>query len=332
MQGEGMSQQELLPQGREGDAWSQLWAKTTIGSVDLDGNDPLATSLRRHWAGQVQWLSGLSSVVDVGSGPAILARHLQASAPAGVLDGLTWWCLDNAELPPSPLVSARIELQGSTDFAASSPSQGPCDGLVSNFGIEYVPREHLASACARWLRPGGRLSAVLHAAGSVIDQTARQTLDDIAYALRPAGLFDRAVDLVGAIETVPADPTKRREHAPEVRSAYNEAVDDLKSRMAVRNGTSAAWIDMLTSLTGMIQRRLRGEADHAAMSCAALRDAYVAEHGRLVAMRSNAIGAEEQLTLDAAFLDAGFSAPHWQPVQSSVGLVAWHLTARLNRR
>jgi hypothetical protein len=308
-------------------AWSLLWNQSVRGSIDLDADDPIAHALREHWASRLPWLAQLSRVVDVGSGPAVLARHLLATSPAGVLSGLTWVCLDAATLPPAGLQAPWLCWMGGTDFASAIAPDGPCDGLVSNFGLEYVSRSELAQACARWLVRGGRLSAVVHATGSVIDLTAQQTLNDIQHALVDAQLFDRAHDLIQAMATLPIDPSRRQQHGVETRAAYNLVVDDLKARMVERGRRVQVWIDMLTALTGFIREARDGRADHAISRCAELGRAYDAETLRLRAMRASAIGPQEQAALADLFSQAGLSRPDWHAIRAPIGLVGWHLTA-----
>lgn len=315
-----------LPGDDDRRAWSSLWSRTTRGSIDLDGDDPLGRALRAHWAGEWRWMAGLRQLVDVGSGPAVLARHVLRGQPSG--GSLpTWWCLDAAELPPLDGVPAGVRGLGATDFAAAAPPDGPCDALVSNFGLEYVPRPAVAAACARWLVPGGRLSAVVHAQGSVVDQTAARTLTDLSEALTGVQLFDRADALLQAIETLPADPAARQRHGVTVRAAYNEAVDALKARMSAR-GEGGVWIDMLGTLTQLIREALAGSAADSRARCQALKAAYVAEAARLRMMRTSAMGPDEQAAMASEFRAAGFQPLVWAELRTSAGQLAWHVSAR----
>jgi hypothetical protein len=309
-------------------AWSQLWSQTARGSIDLDADDPVSQTLRAYWSDRVPWLKGLRRVVDVGSGPAVLARHLQATAPQRVLDGLQWWCVDAAVLPALEVAMPGLYLLGETDFASVRPPDGPCDGLVSNFGLEYVPRRDLAAACARWLVPGGQVNAVVHACGSVIDAASAQTLEDIQHALTGVQLFDRAGALLQAAATLPAEPARRQQHGADARQAYNRAVEDLKAEMTQRGQRCAVWIDMLTALTALVRQALSGEATSAMRRCDDLARAYRSEILRLHAMRASAVDEARQVELDDAFVQAGLSRPIWQAIHSQVGLVGWSLSAR----
>ena len=310
-------------------AWSDLWARTSRGSIDLDApDDPVAQALRDHWVSRRGWLAGLQQVVDVGSGPAVLARHLRGRPGPAALDGLVWWCVDAAALPLVDSPTPGLHCLGQTDFASAQPPQGPCDGIVSNFGLEYVPRQGLAAACARWLAPGARLDAVAHARGSVIDLTACQTLADIEEALDGVRLFEHARRLLEAARTLPADPALRRQHGLAERHGYNRAVESLKASMEVRGQASAVWIDMLQALTQLVQRAVAGQAESSAARCASLESAYRAERQRLQAMRSSALGPSELEALAAAFREAGLSQPEWREIRAAAGLVAWHLSSQ----
>lgn len=309
-------------------AWSALWSRTTRGSIDLDGDDPLAVSLRRHWAQAVPWLASCGMVVDIGSGPAVLARHLRGSPGGAAIAALRWCCVDAAALPPPSATELWLRCLGDTDFASAAPPDGPVPALVSNFGLEYVPRPAWAAACARWLQPGGELHAVLHARDAVIDRTTRQTLDDLAAAIDEVALFARAEALLQAARTLPASPEARRTHGVAERAAYNEAVDTLKARLAGPPGSGGALRDLLTALTETLRLALSGQPDTAFARLAALAQAYADERRRLQAMRASAIDAEGCAAMSRQLVGAGFEPPDWQRLDSAAGMVGWTLRAR----
>ena len=310
-------------------AWTTLWAQTRHGAIDLSAANPLSEALRTHWLAQIPWLAACTRAADVGSGPAVLPLLLGGLAH-GRLDALHWDCLDRAVLPPLAL-PPRLRLRDGTDFGVSSPDNGPVDALVSSFGLEYVERELIAGACARWLAIGGRLCAVVHAQGSVIDLTSSKSLDDLSLALQHWRIFDLAQSLLDAIACMPADPRQRPLHAASVREAYNQAVDDIKQRMVQRGEHSAIWIDILTALTELARLAAGGQAAEAQQRRGLLADAYAAEALRLRAMRASAVSDADRAALSQSLKSAGLGAVRWQALKCQLGTVGWVLTAQRDR-
>lgn len=93
------------PDAASPDPWSQLWGQTVLPSWNLLGSDPAAVALREHWLAQQSWISDSLNVVDVGSGPAVLARLL--SSMGGEHQSTTkannWLCVDQAQIPTASL-------------------------------------------------------------------------------------------------------------------------------------------------------------------------------------------------------------------------------------
>lgn len=315
--------------GADATAWSSLWARTRQGSIDLTAVNPVSDTLRGHWEAQLPWLVGCRHAADIGSGPAILPMLLRQLA-LGRLDGLTWECIDEASLPVEP-IAPTIHLRGETDFASSTPLRGAVQALVSNFGLEYVARQDVAAASARWLAPGGRLCAVVHRRDSLIDRTSIQSLDDLSVVLDELSLFGRADRLLHAMATLPDDAAARATHASDVRAAYNAAVDDLKQRMTDRGSRSAVWIDILTALTQLARLAGSGQSALARERAQAMAADYAAERTRLQAMRASACTADDLAALVVGLQAAGLQTSPTQDLTCSLGMIGSVLTAQRPR-
>lgn len=311
---------------RSASEWTVLWAQSRHGAIDLRAADPVSEALRAHWQGQLKWLNSCRVAADVGSGPAVLPLLLRRLA-GGQLDSLTWECIDEARLPELDL-PAQVLLRDATDFGLAEPSHGPVDAVVSNFGLEYVDRGDVAGACARWLRVGGRLCALVHARDSLIDRASLQTLADLQIAIDQRQIFEQARRVLEAIASLPSDPGRRPQHATAVRDAYNDAVDDLKRRMGERGQPSAVWIDILTALTDLARQASGGDADSAEQRRAALAAAYAAEYRRLRSMHTAALADGDRAELGRALTAAGLDDVDWQVLSCSQGVIGMRLTAR----
>ena len=312
------------------DPWTQLWGQTVRSSWDLSGDDPIALALREHWEVQSAWISDLSQVADIGSGPAVLARLLQAAAPSR--DGATrppqWTCVDQARIPASS-VSDLTGVDGRFGVpweALPGPSTG-VDAVLSNFGLEYVSRDHLVGTCAAWLAGGGRLHAVLHARDSVIDQQSTLGLADLELILDELDLPGRVAALLEAKVTAPADPMARMMHGIDVRDAFNECVNRMKSRLEERAAREGALLEWLMLARDLVQSVTESTLGTALERLQVQRTAYDAERTRLFAMRSCALDQPGLEALGRDLASQGFESIQMGSLQTSVGPVAWVLDA-----
>ena len=310
-------------------AWTSLWAESVTGSIDLSADDPIATCLREHWAEQAAWMTGCSSIVDVGSGPAVLARLTHAILGNG--NGpRTWTCIDRASIPANAWTGLAFDVRArdGEDFSAALPSHGPVDALVSNFGLEYVARDGLAAACRRWLAPAGRLSCVIHAKDSVIDSASEQGAADLSFALHDVGFFAHASQLLSAMASAPADPMARMMHAVDVRDAYNNAVNLLKGRMEERGAHSAVLMDILHGVHALTRFIAAGHLEEALAALANREAAYRAELVRLNDMRHSAQSQDQIQDLMSQLQGLGFTQVEYRSLGCTLGPVAWALSAR----
>jgi hypothetical protein len=306
--------------------WEDYWARTSRGAIDIEAlDDPVAAALRAHWLEQASWLSNCGVVLDVGSGPAVLARMLGRVAATSLVQ-TTWLCMDRARLSPDAL-PAGVSLLGGVDFAASQPSGSPVDAIVSNFGLEYVGADAIAPACARWLAPAGRLHAVVHTRDSIIDAASRQSVDDLRWVLVKAGLIERAEELLVAIGTLPSEPLDRMLHGVDQRDAYNRAVNEVKQRMEQRRAVSPVLLETLLAATQFIRRALQGDVSGARVGLAARRQAMTAECGRVQDMCAAACDILALHTLADRLRQAGFEHVSLARIDCPNGRVAAVLDA-----
>jgi hypothetical protein len=311
------------------DAWSNLWSHTDRGAIDLQADDPVAITLRQHWQAQAPWLGHCATIADVGSGPAVLARLLRRLSPVA-MGAAHWVCVDRAEWPSARDGGAGvgITMRTAENFSDAMPPAGGVAAVVSNFGLEYLPREGAVDALWAWLASGARLHVVMHARDSVIDRVATGNLADIAFALREARIFDHGKAMLEAMASAPVNPMDRMMHAVEVRDAYNSAVNALKARMQAAGSRSAPLMDMLQGITGLVPLVRQGQsADALARLDDRARD-YAAECRRLEAMRDSAQDETGLASLVEALTATGLRDLNASSLDSALGRVAWVVSGR----
>lgn len=308
--------------------WSRHWQQTLQGSINLAADDPVAGTLRQYWAAQVPTLQACPRVADIGSGPAILARLMLQLGWKPRPDA-AWWCVDQAALGDGwrHSLPAAVRVLDRTNFATTPPPDGPMDALVSNFGLEYMPLPAVVHALPTWLKPEGRLFAVVHAQGSVIDQASRESAADLQLALQDVDLYALAIPLVHDMASAPSDPMQRMMHGVETRDAYNAGVDRLKQAMEDRGRASPVLMDLLRAATQVL-RQLKDTGQAAAVQALhQQRDAYQAEWSRLNQMIASALHEDDAQRWASAFQEAGLSGVQLQRLECPLGLVAWNIRA-----
>jgi hypothetical protein len=314
----------------ETQAWSEHWQRTLVGSIDLHAEDPVASALREQWARHLHRLKACEQIVDVGSGPAILARLVERLGWS-IQAPQAWWCLDQAQLGQAwqHALPSGVRIREQTPFQLAQPEQGPVDALVSNFGLEYLDLQALAQALPRWLKPQAQLRAVLHAKDSVIDAASTEHIADLQLALQELQLPQRAQALAQAMATAPLDSMARMMHGVEVRDAYNEAVDRLKQVMEARGRASAVLMDLLRGITNSLRDVGRIGAKEPIQRIQSQASAYQAELSRLRQMQASALDEKKAQawrdTLGAAV--PGGRALTLSPVECHLGRVAWNLSS-----
>lgn len=312
------------------DPWSQLWGQTVRPSWDLLGEDPVALALREHWEVQSAWMHHRSHIVDVGSGPAVLARLLQPLEQRrdGEPSAMQWTCVDQARIETSslsdlPFVIGRFGLPWE---ALQAPDKG-VNALVSNFGLEYVSRNNLVRTCAAWLAEGGRLHAVMHARDSVIDRQSAQGLADLDLILDELDFPGRVAALLEAKVSAPVDPVERLIHGVDTRDAFNGCVNHMKTQLEERVARQGALLEWLMLARDLVQAVSKVTLVASLERLQSLRAAYDAERARLREMRSCALEQSGLETLGRELASQGFESIQMGSLLASAGPVAWVLDA-----
>lgn len=312
------------------DPWSLLWDQTVLPSWNLLGSDPAAVALREHWLAQNSWLSNCLQIADIGSGPAVLARLFASmdSQHQKKANPTQWLCLDQAQIPSTsvsdlPFVTSKFGVP----WESSSASDHLVNAIVSNFGLEYVSHEHIARGCASWLEKGGRLHAVMHAQDSVIDRQSALGLSDLTLILDELGFPEQVAALLESKVTAPSDSVARMMHGVEIRDAFNQSVNRMKTVLDERGDAQSALLDWLVISRDIVQTVSEATLGAAQEHLKTLRVSYEAERSRLSAMRSCALDPSGMDVIARELKLCGFDPVNVSRLECSLGTVAWTLDA-----
>lgn len=264
-------------------------------------------------------------VLDVASGAAPIARTA-ATLPAATQARFV--CLDYAA---AALAAAREALGPSVLYCVGDAGRLPfADGsfaaVVSQFGLEYAGHGAFAAAAAQ-LRAGGRLCAVVHAAGGVIALESAASASAVASALE-AGLVRRTRETLRASY----DAASRGYLNRKKEAAFTRMLGDVRTRLVASPPSAgrnlldryAADIERLTA------RRFAFAPEEALgwlRQVESRLEAYVA---RLRAMQAAARSQADMEAVCASFAACGLADVGFEPVQFRAGEPqgAWRLAAR----
>lgn len=153
----------------EARAWTAFWQEQDASSRCLRAaSSDLHEVLADHWKDVARTLPVNVRVLDVGCGSGVVGRLLiDANASLQVVG------IDSAELPPIPQ-HPRLKILPGIAIETVPALDSSCDAVVSQFGYEYADIRAAATQLARILKPGGRLSLVVHHSESPIVRGDRQ--------------------------------------------------------------------------------------------------------------------------------------------------------------
>jgi SAM-dependent methyltransferase len=141
--------------GQHAEAWTEFWRDQNDISGCCAGAPEVQRPIHDHWNRQARDLPAGSRVLDLCCGSGAAALALVEANPHVRVTGVDFAAVPaNADPRIELLASMRIE---SLPFADSS-----FDGAISQFGFEYSAVELASRELARVLRPGARISFLVH--------------------------------------------------------------------------------------------------------------------------------------------------------------------------
>jgi hypothetical protein len=161
----------------------------------------------------------------------------------------------------------------------------------------------------------------------VIDQHSAQGLADLDLILDELDFPGRVAALLEAKVTAPADPMARMMHGIDIRDAFNEGINLMKSKLEERGTREGALLEWLVLSRDLVQSVSEATLGASLERLQAQRTAYDAERSRLSAMRSCALDQSGLEALGRELALEGFESIQLGSLEASVGPVAWVLDA-----
>lgn len=268
--------------------WDDYWrvARTQHDEVDPTGTDATAP----FFLAEAPAPNEATTVLDLGSGAGVLSSKLINSGYSHAQFLGVDLSYDAAQMTMNNTKGAAIQ----SDLAKLPVATNTIDWVVSQFAIEYAPPSAWEEA-ARVIKPGGRLTVVAHACGSIIYEEHKQ-------ALTAFGVIDRVVR---------AALTTDQNGDPMVvsnQSTLMQAIEQLQSIMTDDLGALAmpmtrALLDCLLPLSsgkGSVSNTLRASLGRWLLD-------YRAYKGRIESMLQAALAPANFMLCQQALVGVGFS-------------------------
>ena len=153
--------------GQHAEAWTDFWRDQGGSSGCCAGAPEIRRPIHDHWEGVARALPAGSRVLDLccgcgAAGQALIEANTMVRATG----------VDFAAVPAS--ANPRMEILANIPIECLPFADGSFDAAISQFGFEYALVEQASRELARVLRPGARISFLVHHADARIATDSRQ--------------------------------------------------------------------------------------------------------------------------------------------------------------
>lgn len=153
--------------GQHAEAWTEFW-RDQDGSSGCCANAPeIRRPIHDHWEGFARGLPASSRVLDLCCGTGVAGLALVEADPLVRVTGV-----DFAAVPAS--AEPRLEILANMRIECLPFADGTFDAAISQFGFEYASVDQASRELARVLRPGARISFLVHHSEAPIATDSRQ--------------------------------------------------------------------------------------------------------------------------------------------------------------
>jgi ubiquinone/menaquinone biosynthesis C-methylase UbiE len=319
------------------EAWDRYWAYGYLHSCSALHAGNYRGAIAAHWRERFQALADGSRALDVATGNGALALMALETADArDVTFDIT--AADLAAIDPVQQAAdagqraqlARVRFWPRTPAEALPVPEGAFDRVCSQFGLEYSDLRQSLPEIARVLAPGGRLSAVIHHADSVIVQPAYDEIAQMDHVVDRERLYLKMRNLLRALREGGRARGRRDAH-PKV-AKKRRAVDEALARIDAHARTvtepervlgPARYVrELLAAVDERPDRELEAWLEEA-------RARIRAHRARVAEMIAVAHGPDEVAKLEARLAQAGFDGVAVAPLsQDDATVLGWCLDAR----
>ncbi len=305
--------------------WTLFWRQghsTTFGDYCKRGYEG---AVAEWWQSKADDLPADAAVLEVGCGNCSLLPALIRTGVKARYIGVDIASVAISAVAREGLAESDIEvvLHAETPAEKIPEPDASIDLVASVFGVEYSNLDESLPEVLRVLKPGGRFTALLHHAGSVVTSMSRRAISEYS-------VEDLEIAL-GALSSI----SKERDRTPSLADMKDNPEAE-KSRLII-NGLAEKYLrdtDLKTANATMFEfmtnalkffKMMGSSSEDRHTFITSLAEEHRASHerfGQMVAVAFDDSGIEQlQVTLQ----DLGFGAIKANVIQTNEEIFAWEL-------
>ncbi len=307
--------------------WSLFWRQghsTTFGNYFKDGYEGAVAD---WWQATVDGLLPDLTILEVGCGNCSLLPTLISSDVKAKYIGVDLASVSPSGVAQKGLAESDIELVVHSETPAEEIPEGDAsvDLIASVFGIEYTNLDKSFAEVSRLLKPGGRFTALLHHAGSVVTGMSSRAIseyseEDLVAVINALTTISAQRDKAASVQALKLDPL-----AEQSRMTINSFADKYLSNTDPATA-NATMFEFMTNALGFF-KTMGANTDQRGAFIAALAHEHRASHERFRQMVTVAFDESGVEQLKEKLAALGFSAIQADVLQTNDEILGWKLCA-----
>ncbi len=292
-------------------AWSQLWRTGAPQSCPalLQSDSAEGAALLALWRAFFASLPAAGRVLDLGTGNGVIARQAVLASREHQLDlevhGADLAATDPRQVAQDPdQALAAIQFHPGVAIEALPFPDHWCDGLGSQFALEYADLDAAAAQAMRVLKPGGHFCLLLHAADSALSQHCRDQHQQ-ALRLLESPLLDRLATALTAIHHAQHSDSPASLEAAQAAIAALKTAMDAQAAQALQAGDNRLSRDFLTAVGRLPAQAVSADPAWLQTQVQDLRQRLMAQAQRLAAQAAAGLDATATQALATRLAAAG---------------------------
>lgn len=238
-------------------SWSHFWQQGQLHSLASSMPDNYQGAIANFWQRELESLTTEHAILDIGTGngalPAMIFQIHQENMPE--IDAI-----DLAEIAPAwtqelpEKIARRLRFHGNTQAESLPFPNASFDLCISQYGFEYTHLDTSSQELARVLKPGCRLSLVLHHADSHLVTVAREELRHNSWLRSDASPLIKASQVLPYLQMASQGRVAELAQSPSANTARSNLNQAMQALSAI--AAQSAYPDLLHESAEFIAQAL----------------------------------------------------------------------------
>ena len=305
--------------------WSLFWRQghsTTFGDYFKRGYEGAVAD---WWQSKADSLPAGATVLEVGCGNCSLLPALIRSGIKARYIGVDLASVSPSSVAREGLAESEIELVLHQETPAEDipEADASVDLVASVFGIEYSNLDKSFAEVFRVLKPGGRFTALLHRADSVVTGMSARALSE--YNPEDLGAAINALNIISLERDKTPSPADLKANPEAERSRLN--INRLAEKYLSNTDPQTANATMFEFMTNALKffKEMGASSEERRDFITSLAAEHQASHERFRQMVAVAFDDSGIDQLEVTLRDLGFAATRANVIRTNNEILAWEL-------